>query len=105
MAQGDITKEQEYDVIEITGGWNIQVRLATKLMEEQADGSKEELNRTFHRHVLQPFHCSKDKDNKWVFTPTDLSNENAKVKAFAELAWDDDTKNAFKTFIESQKSI
>ena len=55
MAQGDITKEIEYDKIEVVNTWNIQVRQATKIMEEQADGSKKELTRSFHRHVLQPF--------------------------------------------------
>ena len=55
MAQGDITKEYENDKIEVVSTWNIQVRKATKIMEEQSDGSKKELNRNFHRHVLQPF--------------------------------------------------
>ena len=51
MAQGDITKEVEYDKIEVVNTWNIQVRKATKIMEEQADSSKKELTRTFHRHT------------------------------------------------------
>ena len=102
MAQGDITKEIEYDRIEVIGRWNIQVRQATKLMEEQADGSKVELNRNFHRHVLQPFSSSKGEDGKWTHTATDLGSEDAKVKAIAEVAWDNDTKTAYKTFIESQ---
>ena len=102
MAQGDITKEIEYDRIEVVGSWNIQVRQATKIMEEQADGSKVELNRNFHRHVLQPFSSSKGEDGKWTHTPTDLSSENAKVKAIAETCWDNDTKTAYKAFIESQ---
>ena len=34
--------------------------------------------------------------------PTDLSEEDAKVKAIAEAAWDDDVKTAFKTFRETQ---
>ena len=55
MANGDITKEIEYDKIEVVSTWNIQVRKATKIMEENADGSKTELSRAFHRHVLQPF--------------------------------------------------
>ena len=42
MAQGDMTKEIEYDKIEVVNTWNIQVRQATKIMEEQADGSKKE---------------------------------------------------------------
>ena len=47
MAQGDLTKEIEYDKIEVVSTWNIQVRKATKVMEEQADGSKKELTRSF----------------------------------------------------------
>ena len=55
MAQGDITKQIEYDKIEVVNKWTIQVRQATLIMEEQADGSKKEINRTFHRHTLKPF--------------------------------------------------
>ena len=103
MAQGDLTKETENDKIEVVLKWNIQVRKATKVMEEQADGSKKELSRSFHRHVLQPFQSVKGEDDKWTHTETDLSKEDAKVKAIAEVAWDNDTKTAYKTFIESQK--
>jgi len=101
MAQGDLTKEIEYDKIEVVSTWNIQVRKATKIMEEQADGSKKELTRSFHRHVLQPFFSVKGSDDKWTHTPTDLSGEDAKVKAIAEVAWTDDVKTAFKTWRES----
>ena len=101
MANGDITKEIEYDKIEVVSTWNIQVRQATKVMEEQADGSKKELSRSFHRHVLVPFNSSKDEDGKWTHTATDLSGEDAKVKAIAESAWDDDTKTAYKAFRET----
>lgn len=59
MANGDITKEIEYDKIEVVSTWNIQVRQATKIMEEQSDGSKKELTRSFHRHVLVPFSSEK----------------------------------------------
>ena len=103
MAQGDITKEIEYDKIEVVMQWNIQVRKAIKIMEEQTDGSKIELSRSFHRHVLQPFNSVKDDDDKWTHTDTDLSGEDAKVKAIAETAWDSDTKTAYKTFTESKK--
>tara|TARA_R100001443_G_scaffold7014_2_gene16141 strand:- start:75 stop:389 length:315 start_codon:yes stop_codon:yes gene_type:complete len=102
MAQGDITKEIEYDRIEVVGSWNIQVRQATKIMEEQADGSKVELNRNFHRHVLQPFNSTKDADGTWTHTATDISGEDAKVKAIAESVWDSNTKTAYKTWAESQ---
>ena len=102
MANGDITKEIEYDKIEVVNTWNIQVRQATKIMEEQADGSKKELTRSFHRHVLQPFSSSKSGDT-WTHTATDLSGEDAKVKAIAEAAWTDSVKTAYKTWCESQK--
>ena len=105
MAQGDLTKEIEYDKIEVVSTWNIQVRKATKVMEEQADGSKKELTRSFHRHVLVPFNSSKDSDNKWTHTATDLSGEDASVKAIAEAAWTDDVKTAYKTFAESQTTL
>jgi len=106
MANGDLTKEIEYDKIEVVSTWNIQVRKATKVMEEQADGSKKELTRSFHRHVLQPFTSGKDSDNndKWTHTATDLSGEDASVKAIAEAAWTDTVKANYKTFTESQNS-
>ena len=102
MAQGDLTKEIEYDKIEVVSTWNIQVRQATKVMEEQADGSKKELNRSFHRHVLVPFQSVKDSDDKWTHTATDISGEDASVQAIANAAWTDTVKANYKTFTESQ---
>ena len=102
MAQGDLTKEYEYDKIEVVSTWNIQVRKATKVMEEQADGSKKEMTRSFHRHVLQPFKSVKDDDGKWTHTATDISGEDASVQAIANAAWTNDVKTAYKTFVESQ---
>jgi len=104
MAQGDITKEIEYDKIEVVSTWNIQVRQATKIMEEQSDGSKKELTRSFHRHVLVPFSSSKSGDT-WTHTATDLSGEDASVKAIAEAAWTDSVKTAYKTWAESQTTL
>ena len=101
MANGDITKEIEYDKIEVVSTWSIQVRKATKIMEEQADGSKKELTRSFHRHVLQPFSSSKSGDT-WTHTTTDISGEDASVQAIANAAWTDTVKANYKTFTESQ---
>lgn len=103
MANGDITKEYENDKIEVVQTWNIQVRQATKIIEEQADGSKKELTRSFHRHVLQPFNSTKDGDT-WTHTATDISGEDADVKAIATAAWTDTVKANYKTFKESQGS-
>jgi len=102
MAQGDITKEIEYDKIEVVNTWNIQVRQATKIMEEQSDGSKKELTRSFHRHVLVPFNSQKGSDGKWTHTATNISSEDASVQAIANAAWTDSVKTAYKAFRETQ---
>ena len=100
-------------------------------MEEQADGSKTELSRGFHRHVLQPFNSvytpavvaveavSEEKDSdgnvtreaveavsavaaSWAHTATDISGEAASVQAIANAAWTDDVKAAYKAMREAQ---
>jgi len=104
MANGDITKEIEYDKIEVVNSWAIQVRKATKIMEENSDGSKTELSRSFHRHVLQPFNSVKADDDSWTHTATDISGEAASVQAIATAAWTDDVKAAYKAMREAQES-
>jgi hypothetical protein len=101
MANGDITKEIEYDKIEIVSTWAIQVRKATKIMEEQADGSKIELSRSFHRHALLPFRSIKGSDGNWTHTATDISGEHASVQAICNAAWTDSVKTAFKAWAET----
>jgi hypothetical protein len=102
MANGDITKVDEYDKIEVVGSYNIQVRKATAIMEEQADGSLTELSRGFHRHVLVPFNSAKADDDSWTHTATDISGEAASVQAIANAAWTDDVKAAYKAMREAQ---
>jgi len=104
MANGDITKVIEYDKIEIVSSWNIQVRKATEIMEEQADGSLTEISRVFNRHVLQPFSSTVDADGDWTHAATDISGEVASVQAIATAAWTDAVKNAYKTMREAQGS-
>jgi hypothetical protein len=133
MAQNDITKEIEYDKIEVVQTWSIQVRQATKLMEEGSDGSKTELSRNFHRHVLQPFTSvytpavvaveavaeKTDSDGNvtteaveavtavdasWAHNATDISGEAASVQAISNAAWTDDVKAAYKAMREAQES-
>jgi len=121
MANGDISKIFEYDKIEIVNTWSIQVRKATKIMEEGSDGSLTELSRGYHRHVLQPFISAytaaveevKDSDGNvttaaadasWAHTATDISDEAAQVQAIANVAWTDDVKAAYKAMRESQEN-
>ena len=102
MANGDITKVQEYDKIEVVDTWYIQVRKVIKIMEEQADGSLTELSRGFHRHSLEPFFSLKADDGSWTHTATDISGEAASVQAVANAVWTDDVKAAYKTMREAQ---
>ena len=55
--------------------------------------------------MLGPFNSVKDSDGKWTHTPTDLSGEDASVKAIAEAAWTDTVKANYKTFAESQTTL
>ena len=102
MAQGDLTKESNYDKIEVVNDWIIQVRRVDKVLEEQADGSKLVISSGFVRDSYVPYKSNKDTNNKWTHTDTDLSSVDEKVKAIAEIAWDNNVKTAYKTHIESQ---
>ena len=102
MANGDITKVDEYDKIEVVSSWSIQVRKATMIMEEGSDGSLTELSRGYHRHVLQPFNSSVDADGDWTHTATDISGEAASVQTIANAAWTTAVGNAYKAMREAQ---
>jgi hypothetical protein len=87
-----ITKETVVDKIEVLEMGQVQVRTATVIKEDGA-----ELNRNFHRHVLQPRTKSGD-----TWGDTDISGEDARVQAIANATWTSDVKSAFETLIDSQ---
>ena len=87
-----ITKEIVVDKIEVLEMGQVQVRTATVIKE---DGT--ELNRSFHRHVLQPRTKTGD-----TWGDTDISGEDARVQAIANVTWTDDVKSAYETLIDSQ---
>ena len=89
-----LTKSTENDKIEVVNKWNIQVRTATVIKE---DGN--ELNRSFHRKVLVP--GTLDASDNLV--DTDLSSEDADVKAIAEAAWTAQVKADYKAFLIANK--
>ena len=93
-----ITKEIAIGKIEVVNGWNIQVATDTVIKE---DGT--EISRSRHRHVLQPCSSSKDSDDKWTHTDTDISKEASEVQAVANAVWTDTVKANYKTFVESQE--
>ena len=104
MAQGDLTKEEEYDRIEVVQKWNIQVRKSVKVMEEQADGSKKELSRRFYRNTYTPYLSGKNPDGSWTHRETDISGFDATVKSVCNAIWTDDIKTAFKEMLIAAKS-
>ena len=93
-----ITKETSVSKIEVVGGWNIQVRSDIIIKE---DGT--EISRSIHRHILTPCTSSKDSDDKWTHTDTDISAEAAEVQAVANAVWTDTVKANYKKFVESQE--
>ena len=90
-----LTKTTENDKIEVVNKWNIQIRNATIIKE---DGK--EISRSFHRNVLTP--GTLDASDNLV--DTDLSSEDADVKAIAEAAWTDQVKADYKAHLIAIKS-
>ena len=95
-----ITKTQENDKIEVVAKWNIQVRTATVIKEDGV-----ELTRSFHRKVLTPGTLKGgDGADKDTLVETDLSGEDADVKAIAEAAWTSQVKTDYTAFLVANKS-
>ena len=93
-----ITKEIVITKIEVVNTWSIQVATDTVVKEDDT-----EIGRSRHRHVLKPYSAStKDSDDKWTHTDTDISAEASKVQAVANAVWTDDVKVAYKTWAEAQ---
>ena len=90
-----ITKETVVDKIEVLEMGQVQVRTATKIME---DGN--ELNRNFHRHVVQPSVKNSD-----TWEDTDISGEDAKVQAICNAVWTDEVKTAFQEMRDGQNTL
>ena len=90
-----ITKTQENDKIEIVQKWNIQVRTATIIKEDD-----KELTRSFHRHLLTP--GTLDASDNLV--DTNISGEDSDVQAICNAAWTTQVKADYKTFLLNQSS-
>ena len=90
-----ITKEIVVDKIEVLEMGHVQVRTATKIIE---DGKV--LTRTFQRHVLEP--SIKDGD---TWKDTDISGEDEKVQKICDLTWTDDVKTAYQEKVDARFSL
>ena len=88
-----LTKEFEYDC-EVRGPYkNVQVRKTTIIKD-----GEEEINRTYHRHVL---HCRTKSGGTWG--DTDISGEDATVQAVCNAVWTASIKSAFETFSDAEE--
>ena len=87
-----LTKEIVVDKIEVLEMGNVQVRTATKVLE---DGKV--LSSSFHRHVLEP--STKD-SGSWQ--DTDISGQDARVQAIANATWTAEVKTAFQNMKDAE---
>ena len=81
-----LTKEIIVDKVEVLELGNVQVRTATRIME---DGT--ELSSSFHREVLVP---SDKSSGSWA--DTDISGQDAKVQAICNAVWTSEVKTAYQ---------
>ena len=92
-----LNKTVKVDKIEIVGDYkHVQVRTATVIDE---DGT--EINRSFHRHVLNPGTVGV---GTTVLTPTDISGEDASVQAISTAVWTDAVKEAWRVKVIADQS-
>lgn len=80
----DLEKLVVIDKIEVLEFGHIQVRQATKIME---DGK--EISKTYHRHVLNP--------------GDSLEGQNQRVVAVASAVWTDDVLKTYRDMVKKQK--
>ena len=87
-----LTKEIVVDKIEVLEMGQVQVRTATRVLE---DGTQ--LSSSFHRHVLAP---STKASGSWA--DTDISGEDARVQAIANATWTAEVKTAYQEQQDAQ---
>ena len=80
-----LTKETIVDKIEVLEMGQVQVRTATRVLE---DGVA--LSSSFHRHVLAP--------------GDDLTEQDARVAAIATATWTSAVKTAYQEMTDAQES-
>ena len=87
-----LTKEIIVDKIEVLELGQVQVRTATRVLE---DGTQ--LSSSFHRHVVVP---SVKTDGSWG--DTDISGEDARVQAICNATWTAAVKTAYQDMVDAQ---
>jgi len=87
-----LSKVTVVDKIEVLEKGQVQVRTATRVLEDGV-----ELSSSFHRHVVEP---STKTDDTWG--DTDISGEDARVQAIATATWTSAVKTAYQEMIDAQ---
>ena len=87
-----LSKTTIVDKIEVMEMGQVQVRTATRVMEDGV-----ELSSSFHRHVVEP---STKASGSWA--DTDISGEDARVQAIATATWTSAVKTAYQEMIDAQ---
>ena len=86
-----LSKVTVVDKIEVLEKGQIQVRAATRVLE---DGVV--LSSSFHRHVVDP---STKASGSWA--DTDISGEDARVQAIATATWTSSVKTAYQEMMDA----
>ena len=88
-----LTKETVVDKIEVLELGQVQVRTATRVLE---DGTQ--LSQSYSRHVLAPSIKTGD-----TWGDTDISGEDARVQAIATATWTSAVKTAYQEMVDAQE--
>ena len=86
-----LTKVTVVDKIEVLEKGQVQVRTATRVLEDGV-----ELSSSYHRTVLEP---STKASGSWA--DTDISGEDARVQAIATATWTDAVKTAWQEMVDA----
>ena len=91
-----LTKEIVVDKIEVLEIGNVQVRTATRVLEDGV-----ELSSSFHRHVISPqLRTGYEKDvSAGTWAATDVTGEDARVQAICTASWTAEVIAAYKALI------
>ena len=86
-----LSKVTVVDKIEVLEKGQVQVRTATRVLEDGV-----ELSSSFHRHVVVP---STKASGSWA--DTDISGEDARVQAIATATWTSLVKTAYQEMMDA----
>ena len=86
-----LSKVTIVDKIEVLEFGQLQVRIATRVMEDGV-----QLSSSFHRHVVEPSIKTGD-----TWADTDISGEDARVQAIATATWTSAVKTAYQEMMDA----